>query len=500
MRRIMSIWFPQLPLDRRTRLGDPRIDAAFAIITEIKGALRLTNMTPEAREAGLREGMSVADARAICPELLTEKADAMREDMLLRALRRWADRLSPWITIDSPDGLILDATGCSHLFGGEASMARYAFDKLSHMQIAAKIGIADTKRAARALSRHNPKTISTSMQGCVKEDLKSLPVEALGIAAKVSNDLRRVGLKTVGQLYTIKHSELARRFGLDLVQALSKTLGQTPDPVSPMVADPIFAARMNLPEPIGLKSDLNEVNTRLTKSVCSRLEAARLGARQFHLTVRCVDRGEHVLSIGFARPCFDAGKVKRQFERPLEGLKIKFGADWLRLAADTLEPIRARQRIFGGEEQDALEDLSQVITTLGNRLGFDRVRRFIPQDSHLPEREFTTIEATDSRAITQWPDPARHRPLRIFRPERIRTVVPGRPPKAFEWRKGEYGTHTAHGPERLSSEWWKDIQDEVKDYWVVETDKGSRLWLMSYPSPQSSSTHPPDWFVVGRFL
>ena len=121
MKRIMSIWFPQLPLDRRVRLGDPRSDGVFAIITETKNALRLTHISPLAREAGLREAMSVADARAICPELLTEMSDPMREDMLLRALRRWADKLSPLLALDKPDGLILDVTGCSHLFGGERS-------------------------------------------------------------------------------------------------------------------------------------------------------------------------------------------------------------------------------------------------------------------------------------------------------------------------------------------------------------------------------------------
>ena len=500
MRRIMSIWFPQLPLDRHARLGDPRLETAFAIITEIKNALRLTHLTQEAREAGLLEGMSAADARAICPSLLTEPSDFVRDDMLLRALRRWADRLSPWIALDVPDGLILDVTGCSHLFGGESIMGRHALAKLADMHITAKIGVADTKGAARALSRHNAEVISISAQGQLKDDLQYLPVEALAVPAKVSNDLRRVGLKTIGQLYTIKSSELARRFGLDLVNALSKTLGQIPDPVSPLAADPIFAARMNLPDPIGFKSDLDEVLTRLTQSVCSRLKASQLGARQFHLTIRCVDTGDHRLSIGFARPCFESGKVKQQFERPLNNLKIKYGADWFRLVAGRPEPIREHQRVLVGEEQDALEDLSQVITTLGNRLGFDRVRRFVPLDSHLPEREFATIEAADSRAVTQWPKPARHRPIRIFKPERLRTVEPGRPPKVFEWRKAQYRTHIALGPERLSSEWWKDVSHDVKDYWAVETQAGAKLWLMCRPRRQSISTHPPDWFVVGKFL
>jgi len=113
----------------------------------------------------------------------------------------------------------------------------------------------------------------------------------------------------------------------------------------------------------------------------------------------------------------------------------------------------------------------------------------------LPEREFATIEAADTQPVTNWPVPARHRPLRIFKPERLRTVKPGRPPQMFEWRKGRYETRLAHGPERLSSEWWKDMRDEVKDYWAVETDIGTRLWLMSYPAKSE-----PNWFVVGKFL
>ena len=162
MRRIMSIWFPQLPLDRHARLGDPRIETVFAIITEIKNALRLTHITQEAREGGLLEGMSAADARAICPNLLTEPSDVMRDEMLLRALRRWADRLSPWIALDAPDGLILDVTGCYHLFGGEGAMGRHALAKLADMHITAKIGVADTKGAARALSRYSSCLLYTS--------------------------------------------------------------------------------------------------------------------------------------------------------------------------------------------------------------------------------------------------------------------------------------------------------------------------------------------------
>ena len=131
MRRVLSIWLPQLPLDLWVRRGDPRVAAPFAVISEIKNAWRLTHLSSAAQAAGLSAGLSLADARAICPDLLTQPSNPAREAALLRALWRWADQLSPWVALDKPDGLLLDITGCAHLFGGEVQMAAEVQMRLS---------------------------------------------------------------------------------------------------------------------------------------------------------------------------------------------------------------------------------------------------------------------------------------------------------------------------------------------------------------------------------
>ena len=120
--RILSIWLPQLPLDRLARHGDPRLSGAFAITAEERNAWRVTHANRAALKAGVKPGQALADARAICPDLLTEPSDTVREELLLRALWRWADCLSPRVSLDPPDGLLLDISGCSHLFGGEREM------------------------------------------------------------------------------------------------------------------------------------------------------------------------------------------------------------------------------------------------------------------------------------------------------------------------------------------------------------------------------------------
>lgn len=493
MPRILSIWLPQLPLDRRVRLGDPRLSGPFAIISEDKNAWRVAHTNEAALKAGVSTGQPLADARAICPDLLSEPSDPVREGLLLRAIWRWADCLSPRVALDAPDGLLLDVAGCAHLFGGEQAMGGETLVRLGNLSLAAHLGFADTKGAARALARYSQDKVAIAAPGHTAQALSMLPIGALDIDPELSGDLARAGLTSIGQLYEQSSSELARRFGLSLTRALGRVTGQSPDPVTPKAADPVYAARMTLPEPIGFLDDLNGVLERLGERVCARLCEDQFGARQFHLTVRCVDTGDHHLSIRFARPCFELDPILRQFSHPLSKLEIEYGADWFRLVASHIEPIRLRQMSMGEDAKRQSHRL-QLIETLGNRLGFDHVRIFHPINSHLPEYEAEQVEAVQAEPVA-WPKGIRERPIRLFQPpEYIKTETPGRPPRSFTWRRLAFETHTASGPERLTPRWHVDEDLRTRDYWRVQTAQGRRLWLLTYPGDQTE-----DWYVAGEF-
>lgn len=492
MPRILSIWLPQLPLDRLVRHGDTRLTGAFAMIAEESNAWRLTHANDLALKAGVKAGQALADARAICPDLLTEPGDPVREELLLRALWRWADGLSPRVSLDPPDGLLLDITGCAHLFGGEAEMGEEALVRLSDLQIQAQIGIADTKGAARALARFGAREVSVAPPGESMAALAALPVAALDLPQKMVSDLARAGLTSIAHLYQQKSAELARRFGLKLTQKLGAASGLAPDPVTPKAADPTYAARMTLPDPIGFVEDLEAVLQRLATQVCGRLVTDQRGARRFHLTVRCVDTGDHPLSIGFARPCSDPEAVLRQFSHALSKLEIEYGADWFRLSAAHIEPIRLQQTTFGEDARRADQRLI-LIETLGNRIGFDHVRIFNPRDNHVPEHEFEQIQAAGT--VPGWQSAPRARPIRLFTPpEFIHVETPGRPPCAFKWRRLSFLTQNAEGPERITPRWYREEDLRTRDYWTVQTAEGRRLWLLTYPGDENE-----DWYVAGEF-
>jgi protein ImuB len=126
-RRYLALWLNRLSTDRLTRQSrkddGKDVDRPLAVVGAVKNARRLVALNDAAERAGLRVGMSFADACAILPSLASAE-DAPQEDArLLCALADWCERYTPLVGLASPDGLLFDITGVAHLFGGEASLA-----------------------------------------------------------------------------------------------------------------------------------------------------------------------------------------------------------------------------------------------------------------------------------------------------------------------------------------------------------------------------------------
>lgn len=480
------MWFPRLASDRALRTHP--VDGPFALALHDSNVDRIHCLNTEAGALGLHRGMGLADARAFCPDLRTRPADPQGDARFLYMLVRWAQRYCPWVGLDGTDGLVLDITGAAHLFGGEAAMLDDMRLRLGRAGLEARLGLADTRGAAWALARHGA---GIAPAGAMRDALAPLPVAALRLGSEACTGLQRLGVRTVADLLTLPRATLPRRFGQEVLLRLDQALGARPEEISPLPEPPDYTAQITLPDPIGLSADVMEGARRLLDRLCVRLEAQEMGARRLCLTLRRVDRDSQQIELRLARPLRDPQRILPLFRRGVEAADAGFGIDRLRLEAVQVEPLPARQLgPFHAAQQDRLHDL---ITRIGSRIGLENIRRFLPADSHIPERGFIVAAAA-------WSDPGgpwvvlRPRPLRLFPPEPIPGQGP-RPPGQFRWRRMQLTIARATGPERIAPEWW--LQDDswrsgLRDYWHVETRQGRRLWL--YYTPQS-----PGWFVQGEF-
>ena len=102
------------------------------------------------------------------------------------------------MALDGPHGLLLDITGCAHLFGGEAAMLAMLCGALQRQGFVVSAAIAGTPVCARALTRCVPGRIVAA--GEEAEAVTPLPVFALGADDAITRGLRRAGLKTIGDV------------------------------------------------------------------------------------------------------------------------------------------------------------------------------------------------------------------------------------------------------------------------------------------------------------
>ncbi len=123
-RRFLSVWLRRLPTDRIARPCGRLAEAPLIVVEPVKSAWRVAALNDAAARLGLKCGLTLADARAMYPDIDARNADPAADRALLEAMGDWCDRDTPLVGLDPPDGLLLDISGCAHLFGGEEALLR----------------------------------------------------------------------------------------------------------------------------------------------------------------------------------------------------------------------------------------------------------------------------------------------------------------------------------------------------------------------------------------
>ncbi len=505
MKRIVSVWLPRLATDRLCRRVADWRDEPLATATANGRRLILAVNRP-ARLAGLKAGMTVADAQAVVPGLRLAPADPAADQALLGHLAEACIAYTPWAAVDNwgesgeGGGLWLDISGCAHLRGGEEGLLAELLGRLRRLGFAARTAAADTPGAAWAWARFGDAGHPVLAPGSQRKALAGLPVTALRLPPETAAGLVRLGLRSVGDLYPLPRAALAARFGRHVALRLDQALGEQDEPVSPL--RPVEEPRVHLAfaEAIARREDLAAATRHLLERLAGLLECRRLGVRRLELAAFRLDTSVRRLAVGTSRPSREPGHLFRLLAEPLTGLDVGFGIEMLLLTATETGPLEAEQTSLAPEATGGAgeDEFARLLDSLSNRLGFGRVLRFAPRQSHLPERAVRRLDPGARLPIAEtWP--ILRRPLCLLsRPEAVEAVapVPDGPPLLFRWRRHSHRIRRAEGPERLSAEWWRQNAPD-RDYYCVEDEAGRRFWL--FRQGLYGEGGQPRWFLHGVF-
>ena len=111
------------PVDRLQRQDGTPSDRPLVLAGRIGSRRVVTAVDVLAAGVGLRPGMPVSKAQALVPDLRIAPANVAEDLASLERLAFWIlQRIAPIVAVDPPDGIVIDASGATHLHGGEDAL------------------------------------------------------------------------------------------------------------------------------------------------------------------------------------------------------------------------------------------------------------------------------------------------------------------------------------------------------------------------------------------
>jgi protein ImuB len=508
--RLLSLWLRRLSTDRIARSRE--VSAPLVVYGKRGNAELLTAVDDAAERLGLSPGLALAQARAMHPGIEALEEDAGADAALLESIADWCLRYTPLVACDTSDGLLLDISGCAHLYGGEDALVADLSGRLETAGFAYRVAIVGSIGAAWAAARYGaPGNFAC---GDERKLLAPLPLAALRLDGGTIAALARVGLKRIGDIMDLPRAPLTARFGAELLRQLDRALGIEHEPLTPRLPVAPYVAEQRFAEPIAREEDVLGTVARLAARLKAALERRGDGARRIELTLFRTDGALRRIAAGTSRPLRDPDDIRALFTERLAALADTldpgFGFDMARLSVLVAEPCPPEQIGIGGAEDAAERD--RLVDRLSARLGVRRVRQMIAQDSHIPEIAGACVPAQMTVPDAGWEAFRRHRaeaelaprPLRLLaRPEPIEAVaeLPDGPPLRFRWRRALHEVISAEGPERIEGAWWSEHGGPARDYFRVEDKTGLQFWLFraGLYRDLAPGGAAPSWFLHGMF-
>ncbi len=501
------------------------------------------------RRAGIRPAMRLSEATALVDtEIRLHEPDEDIEGLC--HLAEQAQQFSPIVgleqldkkmwagrTLHQPECLLLDVTGICNLFGGENSMLEQVSQWLRAQNYFGCLGLAGSIGAAWALANYQTRLVPPAdtpeptphIPSCrysraeLAGDaaaIASLTLAGLRLETETIGSLRRLGIRSIGQLDKLPRAGMATRLGDHLLLRWDQAAGRQREPIVTLHSSPDWQLEQTLEYPTLDRPTIEELVRRLSRQLAERLNRRGEGALRIVCRLDMVQSPPLVMQLGLYRPSCEAGHLEMLLTSQLEQqLRTARGSQLWRLSlqATLTAPLQWRQAdLFELGETANRQQLARLVDTLSGRLGRKQVLSAQVRREAQPELGCTlqpltgrrqdgsqqdTIRKLSSRLARNRAEPAyddpQRRPTHLFSPP-LEIQVAGSTamgtaacPKSFLHSGAWLQVIDSVGPERLESGWWRGPSAR-RDYYCATTAQGSRWWLYR-------DLNTAKWYLHGAF-
>jgi DNA polymerase-4 len=362
------------------RIADPRLAGRPVLVAPLGVARALVlSASEEARMAGVRRGMPLAQARRLARDAAVLPPN---EPLYRRAARAFSDLLGDFSPLLEPTGygrVFLDLTGTRRLFGAPQDLAaRIERDLRARLRLSVMVGLASNKLVSRMASHLlTPASLCDVFPGSERTFLAPLPVEWLpGLDPGARQALAVLNLTSVGDLTALSLPQLELACGPAAWRLYRQARGVDDSPVRPPERSPAVVVDETLAEDSNDERAAAAVLRALAERAGRALRARGRAAAALRLRLRYSDGVEAARARRPRWPLRDDFSLWEEGRRLLEQTwKRRLRLRYLELRCEGLEPAGAAHDLFGPRPDESRRlDLCAALDHLRLRHGDGIIR------------------------------------------------------------------------------------------------------------------------------
>ena len=502
----MLLWlylhFPSLQLDGITTKDESHDEQPLIVIQTKKNAI--VQLNAAAQQVGIKVGMGLATAVSLTSNLAIVEYNQKLEQTRLAQLAQWLYQVVADIALFTPNGMVLQISNLLGLYKNIESCWASIEAVLQQQKVNYHRAIANTPMAARLIARSASIDDHTSTPLSIKryqveQILKKLPVSELELPTRQIEQLHRIGIVQLQQLWQLSTKALGQRFGLEMLHYLGKIKGQVNHPLHYYQPPAHFSNTLELLHEINLSQVLLFPLKRMLQQMNDFLFNRELVVTSITITLHYRNKEQYQdlsIIIGSAQ-----GEYKTERWMALVGLKverIQLNAPVLGITLTTgtfIDKNCTNDDLFSAVKGRVTAP--ELISLLQAKVGRSRIVGMSLNQDHRPEFAFNyhnEIHHSNNRSpanIESQPYPLSAQKNTSKQTSFKQGLPKLRPLILLEQPNRLNCQYTIlQGPERICSTWWSQ-QSIYRDYFIARDPQGAICWL--YHEPQG------QWFLHGYF-
>ncbi len=336
----------------------------------------------EARKFGVHSAMPVFMAKKICPDLIIVPVQKQKYSMVSHEIMEIFKTYTPLVEQVSIDEAYLDVTGCECIFGTYEKIA-FSINKKIKKQLflTCSIGAAQVKFLAKIASDMNkPNGITIIKPEETKNFIDNIDIKKIpGVGKCAMKQMKRLGIKTLGDVRKIRRSVLISKFGKLGVKLYDFSRGKDDSIVKTEEKRKSISSESTLNEDINDMEKIKKIILFHSQIVGKELRKRNLFAENISIKLKFSDFSQITRQKSLNVPVCSSSAIYRGAAQLAENYKIKKRVRLIGVGTSSLsdgnKPVQMELFNSVREKTDKWEKLDRTVDLISEKFGDGVVKK-----------------------------------------------------------------------------------------------------------------------------